>query len=394
MHDLAVTASSQRPFPISRDEVWGVVVEIQANYYRVRLNFGLSPEFRGTPQGASLESSRGTDLLCYRRSRLKKIGQQVMVGDWVRVEDPDWAGGRGAIAAIRSRQTVLDRPPVANADQVLLMFALAEPDLDPQQLSRFLVKAESTQLQVCLCLNKKDLVSTRQCEYWRHRLHLWGYAPNLVTIKSAASMEDLHQILKSHITVISGPSGVGKSSLINQLIPQADLRTSAVSGKLGRGRHPTRHVELFELPGGGFLADTPGFNQPDLDLDPAQLGECFPEIRQRLAAQRCQFNDCLHRDEPGCAVGHDWDRYEFYLALLDELMAQQESAHQRRDEENNFKIKVGEAGQIQHEPKLQAKKYRRVSRKSRKQSLHELRYDLPESVDELENIEDFEADWD
>ena len=84
----------------------------------------------------------------------------------------------------------------------------------------------------------------------------------------------------------------------------------------------------------------------------------------------------------------------FYLALLDELMAQQESAHQRRDEENNFKIKVGEAGQIQHEPKLQAKKYRRVSRKSRKQSLHELRYDLPESVDELENIEDFEADWD
>ena len=132
-----------------------------------------------------------------------------MVGDWVRVEDPDWAGGRGAIAAIRSRQTVLDRPPVANADQVLLMFALAEPDLDPQQLSRFLVKAESTQLQVCLCLNKKDLVSTRQCEYWRHRLHLWGYAPNLVTIKSAASMEDLHQILKSHITVISGPSGVG-----------------------------------------------------------------------------------------------------------------------------------------------------------------------------------------
>jgi ribosome biogenesis GTPase len=394
MHDLAATPSSQHPFPVAGDEVWGVVVEIQANYYRVRLNFGLSPETAGMPGEIALELSGGTDLLCYRRSRLKKIGQQVMVGDWVRVEDPDWAGGRGAIAAIRSRQTVLDRPPVANADQVLLMFALAEPDLDPQQLSRFLVKAESTQLQVSLCLNKKDLVSAQQCEYWRYRLHLWGYDPKLVSIKSAVSVEDLLQTLRSHITVVSGPSGVGKSSLINQLIPQADLRTSAVSGKLGRGRHTTRHVELFELPKGGFLADTPGFNQPDLDLDPTQLGECFPEIRQRLAEQQCQFNDCLHRDEPGCAVGHDWDRYEFYLALLDELMGQQESAYQRRDEENTFKIKVGEAGQIQHEPKLQAKKYRRVSRKSRKQSLHELRYDLPESVDELEDMEDFEADWD
>jgi ribosome biogenesis GTPase len=391
MDDLVIFPSDQATFETSQ-EIWGVVVEIQANYYRVRLN----AEFYSQAGGAnSLAQTSGnvTHLLCYRRSRLKKIGQQVMVGDLVQVEDPDWAGERGAIAAIHPRRTVLDRPPVANADQILLMFALAEPDLDPQQLTRFLVKAESTQLGVCLCLNKQDLVTAQEQQYWQHRLRQWGYEPTVISVKSDASVAGLKNQLRSHISVISGPSGVGKSSLINRLVPQVDLRTSAVSGKLGRGRHTTRHVELFELDGGGLLADTPGFNQPDLNLHPSELGECFPEIRQRLSKTRCQFNDCLHRDEPGCAVGHDWERYEFYLALLEDLIAQQEWAHQRRDEESNLKVKVGEAGQIQHEPKLQAKKYRRVSRKSRKQSLHELRYELPESLDDLEKMEEFEADW-
>jgi ribosome biogenesis GTPase len=391
--DVSVVAPSTQTLPVSSEELWGVVVEIQANYYRVRLE-GLSANESSELQAGIPTDGNRPYLLCYRRSRLKKIGQQVMVGDWVQVEDPDWAGGRGAIAAIRPRTTVLDRPPVANADQILWMFALAEPDLDPQQLSRFLVKAESTQLEVCLCLNKQDLVPTQVQQDWQHRLSQWGYEPIVISVKADDALEALRQRLRSRITIISGPSGVGKSSLINQLIPQADLRTSAVSGKLGRGRHTTRHVELFELPGDGLLADTPGFNQPDLDLLPSELGQCFPEIRRQLTNRRCQFNDCLHRDEPGCAVDHNWDRYDFYLILLDELIAQQEATYQRRDEETNLKVKVGEAGQIQHEPKLQAKKYRRVSRKSRKQTLHELRYDLPESVDDLESMEELEEDWD
>jgi len=391
--DISAVDSSIQTSPLPSDELWGVVVEIQANYYWVRLE-GLSADKSGVLQTGIPGVGDKLHLLCYRRSRLKKIGQQVMVGDWVRVEDPDWAGGRAAISAIRPRTTVLDRPPVANADQILLMFALAEPELDPQQLSRFLVKAETTRLQVCLCLNKQDLVPAQVQQNWQHRLGQWGYEPIIISVKADVALTDLRRCLESHITIISGPSGVGKSSLINQLIPQADLRTSAVSGKLGRGRHTTRHVELFELSGNGLLADTPGFNQPDLDLLPSELGQCFPEIHRQLTHQRCQFKDCLHRDEPGCAVGHDWDRYDFYLTLLDELMAQQETTYQRRDEETNLKVKVGEAGQIQHEPKLQAKKYRRVSRKSHKQTLHELRYDLPESVEDLEAMEELEEDWD
>ena len=350
---------------------WGVVVAIQANYYRVQLG--------------SLEGVVTTDtLLCTRRARLKKTDQQVMVGDSVRLEALDWADKRGAIAAVSPRRTVLDRPPMANADQILLVFALAEPDLDPQQLSRFLVKAESTGVRVNLCLNKQDLVSAATRQHWQDQLQQWGYRPTLVSVQGDASLEGLPALLKGHTTVVSGPSGVGKSSLINRLIPQIDLRTGTVSGKLSRGRHTTRHVELFELPGGGFLADTPGFNQPDMTLTPAALGQCFPEIRQRLGEGCCQFKDCLHRGDPGCAVGTDWPRYDIYLTLLAEVLSYQQDRQHRRDPDAALKVRMGAQGQTNHEPRLQTKTYRRPSRRRQRQTLDELCYGLDNQAEGLE----------
>ncbi|MBD0270105.1 MAG: small ribosomal subunit biogenesis GTPase RsgA [Cyanobacteria bacterium Co-bin8] len=380
--------------PETTQGYWGTVLAVQANYYWVKLN-----EVTGEPAPAlpdpvvdSVQSEpRPENLLCTRRARLKKMGQRVMVGDRVRVEEPDWAGGRGAIAQVLPRSTVLDRPPVANADQILLVFALSEPELDPFQLSRFLVKAEATGIAINLCLNKRDLVDEQTRQAWIDRLHAWGYTPTLISVQTESMWPELNQQLKHHITVVSGPSGVGKSSLINHLIPAADLRTGAVSGKLGRGRHTTRHVELFELPSGGFLADTPGFNQPDVTCAPEELADCFPEIRQRLAAQSCQFSDCLHRDEPGCAVGNDWERYEHYLVLLEEAVERQESLNQQRDPEAAFKVKTTEAG-AQHEPMLQAKKYRRISRRSRNQALQDLCDDLIESAGHLEELDELAFD--
>ncbi len=360
---------------------WGVVVAMQANYYRVQLR---ALEEGMSPDGAEIPHN----LLCTRRARLKKIGQQVMVGDRVRLEAIDWAGERGAIAEVYPRHTVFDRPPMANADQLLLVFALAEPDLDPQQLSRFLVKAESTGLRVSLCLSKQDLVSEDTQRYWRDQLAQWGYAATAISLRGEPDMEALQALLAGQTTLVSGPSGVGKSSLINRLIPHADLRTGAVSGKLARGRHTTRHVELFELPQGGFLADTPGFNQPDLaHLLPEELGLCFPEIRQRLAGGPCQFKDCLHQGELGCVVGGDWPRYDFYLVLLREALAHQVSRHHRRDPDAVLKVKVGENGQHHHEPRLTAKRYRRPSRRSQKQSLDGWRYD-PEDAREEGDVAD------
>lgn len=343
--------------------LWGVVTAVQANYYWVTLD----PEPGLNPRPC-------TALLCIRRARLKKIGQRVMVGDRVQVVDPDWEGQRGAIAAVAPRQTVLDRPPMANADQVLLLFALAEPDLDPHQLSRFLVKAESTGLRVLLCLNKQDLVTDQTRHVWQHRLRQWGYDPLLISLHQGQDWLKLQPRLQGCITVVSGPSGVGKSSLINRLIPDAHLRTSAVSGKLGRGRHTTRHVELFSLPQGGLLADTPGFNQPDLVLHPSDLSAYFPEIRHRLAQAACQFNDCLHRDEPGCAVGSDWDRYDLYHTLVAEAEALQTAQASRQPNQAQLKRKVGDLGEVHQEPMLQAKKYRRVSRRRQRQALEDLHY--------------------
>ncbi len=346
----------------------GTVLATHANYYRVSLE---------TQDRRADKSQPPVILLCTRRSRLMKIGQTVMVGDRVVIEEPDWQGLRGAIGEVLPRRSVLDRPPVANADQILLVFALAEPALDPYQLSRFLVKAESTGLEVQLCLSKQDLVATVEQISWLDRLRQWGYSASLISVSQDQGLETLLFHLQQKITIVSGPSGVGKSSLINRLIPQAALRTGAVSGKLARGRHTTRHVELFELPGGGLLADTPGFNQPDLMALPQDLAQYFPEIRERLTHTTCQFSDCLHRGEPNCAVRGTWERYEHYLEFLTEAIAYQQVLERQSNPESALKRKTKGKGHATFEPKLASEKYRRRSRRMEHQGL------LSEELEEL-----------
>ncbi|MDJ0723884.1 MAG: small ribosomal subunit biogenesis GTPase RsgA [Prochloraceae cyanobacterium] len=346
----------------------GTVMAVQANFYQVLLD-------RPKNERESIY------LLCTRRTRLKKIGQKVMVGDRVIVEEADFVDRRGAIAEVSKRKTQLSRPPVANADLILLVFALAEPNLDPWQLSRFLVEAESTSLDICLCLNKTDLITEQKQQQWQQRLINWGYDPVFISVAQDRGIDSLLKKLKDKIAIVSGPSGVGKSSLINRLIPTVDVRVGEVSGKLLKGRHTTRHVELFGLPSGGLLADSPGFNQPNLECDPQNLVLYFPEARKYLQQGNCQFSDCLHREEPNCIVKKDWERYEYYLKFLSEAIARQEKLDRRPDQESVLKVKIKSSGRRQYEPKLATKKYRRSSRRTKIQDLQQL-YDEAEEFPE------------
>jgi len=349
--------------------ITGTVLAVQANYYRVMLDQAFSLEL--LDEYGQKYSQIIDELLCTRRARLKKIGQQICVGDRVIVEEPDWQGGRGAISEVSPRRNLLDRPTVANVDRILLVFALAEPSLDPHQLSRFLVKAESTQVDVLLCLNKRDLVNDAIWKTWCNRLNSWGYSPIAISTYTKEGLNELAQHLQTGVTVVAGQSGVGKSSLINLLIPNLKVRVGEVSQRLGHGKHTTRHVELFTLPAGGYLADTPGFMQPNLTVTPQELADCFPEARQRLASgDVCHFNNCLHRrDEPDCVVRGDWERYEHYLAYLEEAIAYQQKLKNTANADASVKVKDTSDGKQQQEPRLLKKRYRRESRRSEHQNL-------------------------
>ena len=171
----------------SQNQIEGTVIAVQANFYQVRLG-------NGYPRPL---------LLCTRRTRLKKIGQKIMVGDRVIVVEPDWQDQRGAISQVVSRTSELQRPPVANANQILLVFAVAEPILDPWQLSRFLVKAESTSLNLSLCLNKCDLISRETQQKWQQKLLQWGYQVSLISTQQKMGIDKLKKHLEGKITVVA-----------------------------------------------------------------------------------------------------------------------------------------------------------------------------------------------
>lgn len=349
------------PTAINSTSLVGIVIAVQANFCQVQID-------PATPMVG------GKLILCTRRARLQKIGISAIVGDRVTIDEIDWQGLKGVVIDVFPRHSLLDRPPVANADRILLVFALAEPALDSFLMSKFLVKAESTGLQVSLCLNKSDLVTDVERQDWCDRLSEWGYQPIVISVETGLGVKELQLELDRQITVFAGHSGVGKSSLTNALIPDSNIRVATVSGKLSRGRHTTRHVQLFTMPTGGLIADTPGFNQPDLSCSPTELPGYFPEIRQRLATAHCQFSDCTHRDEPNCVVRGDWERYPHYLDFLADSIAWEQQLQSQPKLENSLKQKSG-TGTKKYEPKLESK-YRQISRHTILQSLDELSEEL------------------
>ena len=285
-------------------EFKGIVVALQANFLEVEI---VSPKY--------------ARLLCTRRSRLDYHGSFVNVGDFVRLESIDWKESRAVISDVAPRESWLSRPPVANVTVIVVTLSLKHPTFDLDQASRFLLTAEQTGLDVGLLLTKSDLISCNQIQTQLTRLQKWGYKPLAVSARTGAGLQLVNDLLKgSQIAVFCGPSGVGKSSLLNKLLPEESIRVGELSGRLQRGRHTTRHVELFSISSGTRVADTPGFNRPEIDIAPQNLACLFPEVRSQLKLGSCKFRNCLHINEPGCAIAKNWERYFFYKTLVGQLI--------------------------------------------------------------------------
>jgi ribosome biogenesis GTPase len=259
---------------------------------------------------------------CRARGLFKKKGISPLVGDWVDYDQE--RNQEGYVTHVHPRSTQLVRPPIANVDQAVLVFSLAEPGLSLQLLDRFLVHTESSGVDPIICLSKADLVDHDDQEA-KKLYEQMGYKVVVTDKDNMDVVGTLYDLLTGRISVFAGQSGVGKSTLLNLLLPKAHLITGLVSERLGRGKHTTRHVELLPI-GDGWVADTPGFSNLDFfDIDePHQLSQYFIDMRRYIPD--CKFRGCLHTGEPQCAVQKALDkgeiapsRYHHYKIFLDEL---------------------------------------------------------------------------
>jgi ribosome biogenesis GTPase len=219
----------------------------------------------------------------------------------------------------------------ANVGQSLLIATLKEPRTSQGFIDRFLVACEAYHVPAIVVFNKADLYQKKEAakfEEWNEMYLAIGYPVLLVSSKTKEGIEQLSELVKGKVSLMSGHSGVGKSSIINLLIPERELKTQEVSGWSGKGLHTTTFAEMFDLPFGGQIIDTPGMREFGLvDIGKQELSHYFPEMRDLL--QDCQFNNCLHVNEPGCAIKNAVDesihvnRYVSYLTILDSIVEKQ-----------------------------------------------------------------------
>lgn len=290
----------------------------------------------------TVRTKSGEDFVCKLPGKLKRERSQtdiVALGDEVTFTfDP--AAENGIIESVEERFNALSRSRpsahnrqwktdkeqvlVANVDQVVFVFALKKPTTSIRKLDRLLVVTEQQNIPAVICVNKIDLGTVEEADKQFSIYKKIGYDVVYASAHTGQGMDELNALIKDQVTVFAGSSGVGKSSLLNAIQPKLGLRTNNVSNATGKGMHTTRYGELFELRIGGWVADTPGIRGWALyDIEPEELDGYFREIEPFVA--NCQFSDCSHSNEPGCAVKQAVDdgdisaeRYDSYLRLREE----------------------------------------------------------------------------
>ncbi|WP_445488332.1 ribosome small subunit-dependent GTPase A [Niallia sp. 03133] len=269
--------------------------------------------------------SDGVVTQCRGRGVFRKNKVTPLVGDEVVFQAENETDGY--ILEVKERKNELVRPPIANVDQAILVFSSVEPEFSTALLDRFLVLVEYNRIQPIICMTKMDLASAEQVEKMKKYAAHYEEIGYPVILTSSETDEGIHLFtpyLKGKISVFAGQSGVGKSSLLNAIRPELELKTDEISSHLGRGKHTTRHVELISIDD-GLVADTPGFSSLEFtELELADVNYCFPEIEK--ASENCKFRGCLHLSEPKCAVKTEVEagvipdyRYEHYKDFLQEI---------------------------------------------------------------------------
>ncbi|KAB7708009.1 ribosome small subunit-dependent GTPase A [Bacillus aerolatus] len=270
-------------------------------------------------------ADNGRIIQCRGRGVFRKRKVSPLVGDFVEYQAENDL--EGYILAIEERKNELVRPPIANVDQAILVFSAVRPDFSTILLDRFLVLIESKQIEPLICITKMDLLSKEEentVKRYADQYRSFGYTVVLTSSERLVTLEELRSYLHGKTSVFAGQSGVGKSSLLNALKPELELKTDDISNSLGRGKHTTRHVELINVEE-GLVADTPGFSSLELtEIEAEDLSQYFPEMAE--LSQSCKFRGCLHINEPKCAVKDAVEkeevpsyRYEHYLQFMDEI---------------------------------------------------------------------------
>ena len=262
---------------------------------------------------------------CKAKGIFRQQKMKPLVGDDVEIDIISEEKKTGNVAAIRPRKNALIRPAVANVEQALLIFAAASPNPNFNLLDRFLVMMGRQDVPVILCFNKCDLITEEQKQEIEAIYEASGCKILFVSAKKELGLKELQEILEGKTTTVAGPSGVGKSSLINLLAPEACMETGEISKKIERGRHTTRHAELIQLKGDGYIMDTPGFSSLYLpEMEKEELQDCYPEFA--AFEPYCRFQGCSHISEPDCGVKEALSegkihpvRYENYCQLYGEL---------------------------------------------------------------------------
>ncbi len=262
---------------------------------------------------------------CKAKGVFRKEGRKPLVGDEVEMDVLDRDNRLGNIISLLPRRSELIRPAVANVDQGLVIFAIAAPAPSFNLLDRFLIMMKQQDIPTIICFNKRDMDRLGEGEEYKRIYEGCGYRTLTVSALQGEGIDELRALLTGKTTVVAGPSGVGKSSIVNRLQSVTVMETGEISAKIERGKHTTRHSELIAMEEDTFILDTPGFSSLELfNLKKEDLAGCFPEIARQEG--QCRFTGCAHMEEPDCGVKRAVEegavsrmRYENYRLLYEEL---------------------------------------------------------------------------